>query len=137
MAAAVAAALARRLGALDWDAVARALRDQGHATTRPLLTGAECASLAALYHHDRRFRARVDMTRFRFGRGVPPGEQRPRAQSRGWAIALEQGAAVIFPTLHRPLAGTRGVSRATVRHGLSPVRTGERLALGIIFHDAE
>ena len=63
-------------------------------------------------------------------------EQRPRAQSRGEAIVLERGAAVIFPNRHRPVAGARGSYRVTVRHGVSRVRTGERLALGIIFHDA-
>jgi len=30
----------------------------------------------------------------------------------------------------------RGWSAAAVRHGLSVVRTGERYALGLIFHDA-
>ena len=64
-------------------------------------------------------------------------EQRPRAQSRGEAIALERGAAIIFPNRHRPVAGARGSYRVTVRHGVSRVRSGERLALGIIFHDAE
>ena len=64
-------------------------------------------------------------------------EQRPRAQSRGEVVVLPQGAAVIFPTRHRPVAGTRGHYRATVRHGLSRLHSGERLALGIIFHNAE
>ena len=64
-------------------------------------------------------------------------EQRPRAQSRGEAIALERGAAIVFPNRHRPVAGTRGSYRVTVRHGVSRIRRGERLALGIIFHDAE
>jgi hypothetical protein len=64
-------------------------------------------------------------------------EQRPRAQSRGEAIALARGAAIVFPNRHRPVAGARGSYRLTVRHGVSRVRSGERLALGIIFHDAE
>jgi hypothetical protein len=64
-------------------------------------------------------------------------EQRPRAQSRGEAIVLEKGAAIVFPNRHRPVAGARGAYRATVRHGVSRVRAGERLTLGIIFHDAE
>ena len=54
-------------------------------------------------------------------------EQRPRAQSRGQAIVLGRGEAVIFPTRWRPLAGARGFSRATVRHGVSRLRWGERL----------
>jgi len=64
-------------------------------------------------------------------------EQRPRAQSRGEAIVLERGTAIVFPNRHRPVAGARGAYRVSVRHGVSRVRGGERLALGIIFHDAE
>ena len=64
-------------------------------------------------------------------------EQRPRAQSRGEVIVLERGEAVIFPNRHRPVAGARGTYRVTVRHGVSRVHAGERLSLGIIFHDAE
>jgi uncharacterized protein len=64
-------------------------------------------------------------------------EQRPRAQSRGEAIALDLGAALIFPNRFRPVAGARGYSRVSVRHGVSTVRSGERYALGIIFHDAK
>ena len=64
-------------------------------------------------------------------------EQRPRAQSRAEVVVLERGEAVIFPNRHRPVAGARGTYRATVRHGVSRVTAGERLSLGIIFHDAE
>jgi hypothetical protein len=64
-------------------------------------------------------------------------EQRPRAQSRGEAIAIEQGCALIFPNRYRPVAGSRGHYRAAVRHGVSTVRSGTRHALGIIFHDAK
>ena len=63
-------------------------------------------------------------------------EQRPRMQSRGEAIVLAQGEAVIFPVRHRPVRGVRGVYRVTVRHGVSRVRSGIRQTLGIIFHDA-
>jgi hypothetical protein len=64
-------------------------------------------------------------------------EQRPRAQSRGEAIATEQGELVIFPTRHRPLEGARGWYRAALRHGVSTIRRGTRYTLGIIFHDAK
>ncbi len=63
-------------------------------------------------------------------------EQRPRAQSRGEAIALEQGELVIFTTRRRPARGTRGPYRVVMRHGVSTVRSGVRLTLGVIFHDA-
>jgi hypothetical protein len=64
-------------------------------------------------------------------------EQRPRAQSRGEAIATEQGEIVIFPTRHRPVQGARGWYRAGVRHGVSRLTRGTRYTLGIIFHDAK
>jgi len=64
-------------------------------------------------------------------------EQRPRAQSRGEVIALDRGEAVIFPNRYRPSSGPRGIHRATLRHGVSRVRSGQRTSLGIIFHNAE
>jgi hypothetical protein len=63
-------------------------------------------------------------------------EQRPRAQSRGEVVPLRQGEAVIFPVHHRPVEGTRGPYRVTMRHGVSRLRSGRRYTLGIIFHDA-
>jgi uncharacterized protein len=63
-------------------------------------------------------------------------EQRPRSQSRGTAVAIEQGHAVIVTTSERPLPSTRGWSRAPVRHGVSVVRSGRRHTLGLLFHDA-
>jgi hypothetical protein len=63
-------------------------------------------------------------------------EQRPRLQSRVEVVRLKQGEAVIFPVRHRPLRGTRGYYRATMRHGVSRISEGSRLTLGIIFHDA-
>jgi hypothetical protein len=63
-------------------------------------------------------------------------EQRPRAQSRGDAIALDQGEAIIFANRYRPALGTRGFHRVTLRHGVSTVTTGVRYAMGVIFHDA-
>lgn len=63
-------------------------------------------------------------------------EQRPRAQSRGEVVPLRQGEAVIFPVHHRPVEGTRGPYRVTMRHGVSRIRSGRRYTLGIIFHDA-
>lgn len=63
-------------------------------------------------------------------------EQRPRQQSRGTAVALERGEGIVFATRERPAAGSRGVFRAALRHGVSRVLRGRRLALGVIFHDA-
>lgn len=63
-------------------------------------------------------------------------EQRPRMQSRPEVVALRQGEAAIFAVNQRPVAGTRGDYRVTMRHGVSRVRGGERFTLGVIFHDA-
>lgn len=63
-------------------------------------------------------------------------ENRPRQQSRGEAVRLEQGSAIVFPVSERPVPSKRGMSRAQMRHGVSRVRSGQRYTLGIIFHDA-
>lgn len=63
-------------------------------------------------------------------------EQVPRAQSRAEVLRLDQGDALIFTTNFRPVKGTRGFYRASMKHGISEVKKGVRFALGIIFHDA-
>lgn len=64
-------------------------------------------------------------------------EQRPRMQTRGDAITVQQGEFVIFPNQWRPVAGKRGDYRVNVRHGVSRLRSGERYSLGLIFHNAK
>ncbi len=63
-------------------------------------------------------------------------EQIPRAQSKAHVINPSQGDAVIFTTNFRPVRGARGYYHAIMKHGIGEVRSGERYALGIIFHDA-
>jgi hypothetical protein len=63
-------------------------------------------------------------------------EQRPRMQSRPEVVPLAQGDAVAFAVNQRPVPGTRGTYRVTMRHGVSKLRSGSRFTLGIIFHDA-
>jgi hypothetical protein len=232
--------IARRVAAVDWSAVERALDDAGFAVLRGVLSPAECRAVARLFDDDRRFRQTIDMARHRFGEGryryfarpLPPlvtalraalylplatvanrwatalraetrfpptlgaflrtcaahgqrrptplllrygpggynalhrdlygdvvfpmqatimldrsdvdfsggafllVEQRPRMQSRGHAIVLDRGDAVLFPCRERPAAGARGAYRVAVRHGVSTVHSGMRTTLGIIFHDA-
>ena len=64
-------------------------------------------------------------------------EQRPRMQSRAEVVPLGKGDAVVFAVHHRPVKGTRGTYRVTMRHGVSRLRSGHRLTLGVIFHDAK
>ncbi len=63
-------------------------------------------------------------------------EQRPRMQSRASVVPFQQGDAVVFAVNFRPVTGARGDFRASLRHGVSEIRGGRRLTLGIIFHDA-
>ena len=63
-------------------------------------------------------------------------EQRPRIQSRVEVVKLRKGHGVVFAVNERPQQGTRGYYRVKMRHGVSEVRSGTRLTLGIIFHDA-
>lgn len=64
-------------------------------------------------------------------------EQRPRMQSRASVVPLAQGDAVVFAVNQRPVRGSRGDYRVTMRHGVSTIRRGRRHTLGIIFHDAK
>jgi hypothetical protein len=63
-------------------------------------------------------------------------EQRPRRQSLAHVVPLHRGDAVVFPNAIRPALGARGWTRTMFRHGVGEVRAGERLTLGLIFHDA-
>ena len=217
------------------------LRDHGYQRLGTLLTRRQCEHLCALYDHPGHFRSRIEMARYRFGRGeyqyfaypLPPDverlrvalyrdlapaarewmcdlgmeadypddlatflrfchaagqkrptplllryraadynalhqdlygavffpfqvicclsepereftggelllvEQQPRAQSVGRAIRLAQGEGVVITTRYRPVRGSRGFYRTNFRHGVSPIESGERFTLGLIFHDAE
>jgi hypothetical protein len=64
-------------------------------------------------------------------------EQRPRMQSRVEVVPLAQGDAVIFAVSERPVPGARGDYRVIHRHGVSRLRHGVRLTLGVILHDAQ
>lgn len=63
-------------------------------------------------------------------------EQRPRMQSRPSVVPLRRGDAVVFAVNQRPVQGTRGSYRVSLRHGVSKLHSGQRYTLGIIFHDA-
>lgn len=63
-------------------------------------------------------------------------EQRPRAQSRPIVLTPNQGDMVIFATNFRPRNSTKGYHKVTLRHGVSQIKHGERMAMGMIFHHA-
>ncbi len=63
-------------------------------------------------------------------------ENRPRLQSRAHVVRLDQGDAVIFAVDRRPVKGSKGWYRTAMRHGVSTITSGERMTLGVIFHDA-
>jgi hypothetical protein len=64
-------------------------------------------------------------------------EQQPRAQSKPQVIVPRQGEMLMFTTRYRPVKGSRGYYRTNLRHGVSPVRSGTRFTLGVIFHDSQ
>lgn len=63
-------------------------------------------------------------------------ENRPRQQSIGRVLVPLQGEMIIFPVSDRPVQAARGFMRATMRHGVSEVLSGERHTFGCILHDA-
>jgi len=63
-------------------------------------------------------------------------EQRPRAQSRPTVLTIPHGHGLVLTTRDRPVRSARGWSAGAVRHGVSLVRSGRRVTLGLIFHDA-
>ncbi|MGH2664972.1 2OG-Fe(II) oxygenase [Flavobacterium sp.] len=63
-------------------------------------------------------------------------QQTPRAQSKAIVLKPKKGDMLIFTTNFRPVKGVKGYYRATMKHGVSEIQSGERHTLGIIFHDA-
>lgn len=63
-------------------------------------------------------------------------EQVPRAQSKAMVLQPGLGDMLLFTTSFRPVKGSKGYYRAHLKHGVSPLHSGQRHTLGIIFHDA-
>jgi hypothetical protein len=63
-------------------------------------------------------------------------ETAPRKQTRAEVVPLAQGDMVIFAVNHRPVTSAKGFLRVAMRHGVSTIRRGSRMTLGLIFHDA-
>jgi hypothetical protein len=89
-----AAAVAERVAALDWEALATELDAHGCAPTGVLLAEHECASLAQGYAADALFRSRIVMARHGFGRG----------EYKYFAYPLPETVAALREALYPPLA---------------------------------
>jgi hypothetical protein len=63
-------------------------------------------------------------------------EQRPRMQTRPMVVPLQKGDATVFAVHSRPFKGAKGYYRVNLRHAVSRVRSGERIAVDLLFHDA-
>ena len=102
------------MGSFDWAGMAAHLDAHGWARLETLLSGEECAAIAALYDDERRFRSHVRMERHGFGRGeykyfaYPLPErvadlrravyQELRPIANGWNEAM--GKSVRYPAAH-------------------------------------
>ncbi|HWO31147.1 MAG TPA: 2OG-Fe(II) oxygenase, partial [Candidatus Acidoferrum sp.] len=64
-------------------------------------------------------------------------EQQPRAQSKAEVITAQLGQVLIFATRYRPVKGSRGFYRTSLRHGVSRLKRGIRFTLGVIYHDSQ
>lgn len=62
-------------------------------------------------------------------------EQIPRAQSKANVLKPDLGDMIIFTTNFRAVKGSKGYYRVNMKHGVSPLHSGNRHSLGIIFHD--
>jgi uncharacterized protein len=110
-----AISIAERIQALDWKSAEESLSQRGYAVTAQVLSGAECASLVALYGDASRFRSQIIMERYRFGIGDYKYFARPLPEivtslrthayphlvevANHWAEVLGEGRAQ-FPTEH-------------------------------------
>lgn len=112
---AAAPSIAQRIDALEWNAAEESLSTRGYSVTAPILSPAECNSLAAVFHDASFFRSHIVMERYRFGIGdykyfanpLPElvAELRSRAYphlaevANHWAKALGENAP-LYPREH-------------------------------------
>jgi uncharacterized protein len=66
---AIGESIASRMHAIDWAPVNTGLDEHGWVIRERVLSAEECASIAALYEDDNRFRSQIVMARHGFGRG--------------------------------------------------------------------
>jgi len=74
------------------------------------------------------------------GRDFVGGEfvmtERSSQGQRAEVIPLRQGDGLVFTVNQRPAMGPRGLRKVAMRHGVSRIFSGQRHAVGLIFHDA-
>ena len=63
-------------------------------------------------------------------------EQRPRMQSRPIVLPMRKGDIAIFAVAQRPHKGAKGYYHVNLKHAVSRVRSGERIAFELLLHDA-
>ena len=57
------------MNSLDWSGPRRTLSESGFAPIPGLVSPRECADVLAMYDHEELFRTRIEMARYRFGKG--------------------------------------------------------------------
>ncbi|WP_158997793.1 2OG-Fe(II) oxygenase [Pigmentibacter ruber] len=62
-------------------------------------------------------------------------QQRPRMQSIPRVVTIPKGGFVIFSSNYHAELGNKGFYRTVFKHGVSEVTQGDRMTLGILFHD--
>jgi hypothetical protein len=64
-------------------------------------------------------------------------EQRPRMQSRPMVLPLHKADMAVIAVAQRPHKGAKGYYRVNLRHAISRVRSGQRIGLELLLHDAK
>lgn len=80
----------------------------------------QCEALRESYVNPKLFRSRIEMSRFRFGRG----------EYKYFARPLPEVVTRLRTQLYKTLV-------SVANDGVSPIDSGERFTLSIIFHDGE
>jgi hypothetical protein len=83
----------KRVDAADWGAITTAVNEDGGALLPRLLTASEMTQLRRLYTDDERFRATIDMQRYRYGAGQYRYFQAPNPQP------IDQLKQALYPRL--------------------------------------